>query len=355
MNVERGVAYYGCTRGERVKEELAEMKRGGLNALLIAISEFDLDFYHEGLKEVVKVAKDLGFWVDVDLWGWGKVFGGEPPSLFLQNHPDCHQIALGVKGSVPLPAACIQSDFRSYFLDGLDKILDTMEIDGIFLDEPHYSVVQSSEFGFKNLPISAQNSEFAFGCYCDRCRSLYRDKTGHEMSQEEYMSLEMLQFREEELLLFLKEACEKVKEKRKRVTVCLVPADEVKEKALGIHHWDKVASLPIDMLSTDPYWIHFTEERNGFVTQWTQKILNLAAQFQKRAQIWVQLFRIPGGREEEIAKGIELISSLEVEGKKVDSIFGWPYRAGKGTSLSSDNPEKVWKIFINALGTVLDI
>jgi hypothetical protein len=349
MIVERGVAYYGCIREERVKEELEEMKRGGLNALLIAISEFDLDFYHEGLREVVKIAKDLGFWVDVDLWGWGKVFGGEPPSLFLQNHPDCHQLALGVEGSVPLPAACIQSEFRSYFLEGLDKILDTMEIDGIFLDEPHYSVVKSSEFGFENLPLPTKNSEFAFGCSCDRCRSLYLTRTGREMSHKEYLSEEMLQFREEELLLFLKEACEKVKEKRKRVTVCLVPAEGEKGKAMGIHHWDKVATLPIDMLSTDPYWIHFAKERNEFVTQWTQKILNLAAQFQKRAQIWVQLYRVPRGREEEIAKGIELISSLEVEGKKVDSIFGWPYLAGKGTTLSSDNPDVVWKVFTDTL------
>ena len=137
---ERGVAYYGCVRGEEARRDFEEIARGGFNALLLAMSEFDLEFYQDGLVEVVEAAKDLGFRVDIDLWGWGKVFGGEPPSLFLQSHPECRQVALGSSGYSSLPAACIQSEFRSYFLEGLEKVLDTMLLDGVFLDEPHYSL-----------------------------------------------------------------------------------------------------------------------------------------------------------------------------------------------------------------------
>ena len=168
---------------------------------------------------------------------------------------------------------------------------------------------------------------------------------------EQDLSPEILDFREDQLIRFLKEACERVKRRGKRVTVCLVPYEGERAKALGILDWDKVASLPIDFLSTDPYWIHFGEEMEGFVRKWTEKVLNLSLKYGRKAQIWVQLFRVPSGREEEIRKGIQFISSLEVDGKRVDSLFGWPYLSGEGTELASGKPEKVWEVFTKTLSS----
>ncbi len=335
---ERGVAYYGCYRGDQARRDLEVMASGGLNGLLLAVSEFDLQFYHDGLREVVEAGKGLGFRVDVDLWGWGKVFGGEPPSLFLQSHSDCHQVS---SQGESLPAACIQSEFRSYFLKGLEKVLDTMDVDGIFLDEPHY---------YYEARSTKHEARSGWACFCERCRRLFQEEKGNPMGER--ITDEIVEFREEQLLLFLKEACDLVKGRGKRVTVCLVPVEGEGARHLGILHWEKVASLPIDLLATDPYWIHFGEEREGFIAKWTQRILELCAANQIESQAWVQLFRVPVGREEEIRKGIQLISSLEVAGKKVESLFGWPYLAGKGTDLASENPERVWRVFTESLSSL---
>ena len=57
----------------------------------------------------------------------------------------------------------------------------------------------------------------------------------------------------------------------------------------------------------------------------------------KRSQLWLQAFRVPAGREEELAEGIAVIDELGA-----DSVFAWPYRAGEGSILESGDARAAW-------------
>jgi hypothetical protein len=72
------------------------------------------------------------------------------------------------------------------------------------------------------------------------------------------------------------------------------------------------------------------------------------------SQIWVQLFSVPAVRTEEVKETIKLIDELDLDGKKVDSIFCWSYRATKGTTISCTRPDLAWKLVGEAFREVLE-
>lgn len=337
MVKETGVSYYGCRYLDHAKRDFEEIINHSCNALLLAVSEFDCSFWYQGLKETARLAKEeYGLTTYWNFWGWGRVFGGEPVSLFLETHTNSRQVS--AKSARSYSAACINShQFQEYYFKWLEKVCNEIEIDGIFMDEPHYSFQATVE---------------EWSCRCKICQKLFKEEHGHEMPKK--LTKDVLSFRENRLLWFLDEAASIVKkaDPKKKVIACLLPQTDA---LVGIRSWEKICEIEnIDVLSTDPYWYAFKVEMEDFVPKYTLKALNLCKQFEKEAQIWVQLFRVPKGRENELAEGIHLINQLEVPGKKVNSIFGWPFKAGKGSVLSCDNPDLVWEIVGKAFRKVLE-
>lgn len=327
MVSERGVSYYGVYDARKASKDFTGLLDEGVNAVLLAMSEFDFRFWKTGIEGVLKEARDRGLSVYIDLWGWGKAFGGEPGSIFVQKNPGELQVS---RSGSTIAAACVNSAFRQIVTDSLKEICEDMEFDGVFLDEPHYGHVEDG-----------------WGCFCEKCKSLFREKYGRDMDMD--MTEDVFEFREESMLEFLSDAVDVVKAAGKQVIVCMLPFEGEKRRLAGAPEWDKICALDIDVLATDPYWMTFDEPLEPFVTRHVRNLLKACGKTGKRAQVWVQLFNVPEGREREIVKGIELIKKVEVEGKTVDSIFGWPYLAGKRSILASDNPDLVWKNFLTTL------
>jgi hypothetical protein len=327
MFEEKGVSYYGVYDPESAAGDFAAMRESGLNAVLIGVSEFDYWFWRKALGEVLREASAQGLSSYVDLWGWGKVFGGEPGSIYVEKNPE--DLQKSWDGSV-IPAACMNSGFRKFVLESLQDICENYEFDGIFVDEPHYG--RAGE---------------AWGCCCDRCEGLFEERFGRRL--ERGLSEDVVRFRESSMLQFLSDIVDVVKAAGKGVTICMLPFEGEKRRLVGAPDWDEIRALDADVLATDPYWITFGEDMATFVKRHVVRLLKACHGAGKKAQVWVQLFNVPEGREEELAKGIDFIEKLEVDGKGVDSLFGWPFLAGKNSILTSDRPELVWKKFLTAL------
>jgi hypothetical protein len=326
---ERGVSYYGVFDANKARRDFAHMLESGLNAITFAVSEFDYWFWQDGVKEVLSEAKRQGLTVYVDLWGWGKAFGGEPDSIFVQKNRD--ELQVSQTGSV-IPAACVNSSFRQFVVDSLKEMCERFDFDGVFLDEPHYG-----------------HSKDNWGCFCAKCKRLFNETYEREMAKE--MTEEVVEFRENSMLDFLSDSIDTVKAAGKEVVVCMLPFEGERRRMVGAPDWDKVSALDADVLSTDPYWMTFGEQMEPFLTRQTRRVLEACAKTGKRAQIWVQLFNVPAGREAEIVQGMKLIGKMQVGGKGVESVFGWPYLAGKNSILASDNPDVVWQQFLAGLKT----
>lgn len=80
------VSYYGLNYEEHAKKDFEEMIEHGCDTVILAITEFDMDFWFPNINNIVKTAHKAGLRVLADLWGIGKYFGGEQVSLFLQNN-----------------------------------------------------------------------------------------------------------------------------------------------------------------------------------------------------------------------------------------------------------------------------
>jgi hypothetical protein len=324
---ERGVSYYGVYDPVAAFRDFEKMKDDGLNAVLVAVSEFDYWFWKGAIGDVLAEAKRSGLSTYLDLWGWGKVFGGEPGSLFVQNNPGDLQVS---SSGSSIPAACVNSGFRTFALEKLEAICREFPFDGLFLDEPHYNFDRE-----------------AWGCYCERCRALFKETNGEELTGE--ITDKFLDWRENSMLRFLSDLVGVAKAQGKDVTICMLPFEGERRRLAGAPGWEQISLLEADVMATDPYWIAFGEPMEPFVVRHTRRVLETCASTGTRSQIWVQLFNVPAGREGEVAEGISLVEKIECEGKKVDSVFGWPYAAGRGSVLASDDPELVWKRFISAL------
>nr|MDO8134156.1 hypothetical protein [Candidatus Njordarchaeum guaymaensis] len=333
---ETGVSYYGCAQADHAREDFKEMIAHNCNAVQLAISEFDCEHWWPSIKEITRIAKnEFGLTVHVSLWGFGKVFGGEPISAFLQDHENCRQ-AMAESGR-SCAAACINTGFRDYYLSWVKAFVRDLTWDYLFQDEPHYAVPSSKEWT----------------CRCPTCQQLFKEKYGHRMPKE--LTSEVLRFREDSLVALLLEAARLVKsmDPSKKVITCLLPGGGEES---GIGDWSKIASAKeIDVLSTDPYpYVFGKPAMRPYVTEVTKKALKLSRDHGKMTQIWVELFAVPAAKTEEVKETIRLIDELEVGGKKVDSIFCWSYRANKGTTISCTKPDLAWKLVGEAFGEVLE-
>ena len=98
------VSYYGLNYVEHAEADFREMLDHGVDTVLLAITEFDMDFWFPNINAIVKKAHEMGLRVIADTWGIGKFFGGEQVSLFLQNNIHHRQVS-AYTGEV-LNAAC---------------------------------------------------------------------------------------------------------------------------------------------------------------------------------------------------------------------------------------------------------
>ena len=146
---------------------------------------------------------------------------------------------------------------------------------------------------------------------------------------------------------FLATLCNYARSKGVRNAVCLLPH---KERRYGVVNWAKVAAiLNLDIFGTDPYWLWFEQRVDNFVGDFAREVAQLSRQFFKEPQIWIQNFKIPGGREDEIR---EALAVAYAEG--VRNFAAWSYYgSGYMSWVKSDNPQKVWDTLGEVYGQIV--
>ncbi|MHA1377094.1 MAG: hypothetical protein ACTSRG_01815 [Candidatus Helarchaeota archaeon] len=321
---ELGVAYYGNIFLDHARQDFKEMNEHGCNAILLAMSEYDYINWRDHYFKMANIAKkEFGFKVYLNLWAWGRVFGGEAPSFFLVKDIENRQIYSKTKRS--LPAACfMRKKFRNNIKKVIRKTIKESAIDGYFWDEPHYAYGKDNIFPIDLSPY--------FSCYCDVCQDRFYNEYGYKMPIK--INKDILEFKENSIIEFLEAICKYVKtlDQSKSNTICLIPEfTEIKD-------WKKVCFDSMNILSTDPYWMIFNKDLS-FVKKYSQKVVKIAKENNKKSQIWLLAFRIQANREDELREAIQIM-----ENSGVESIFAWHYRGGLGNLIKSDNPELVWKI-----------
>jgi hypothetical protein len=124
--------------------------------------------------------------------------------------------------------------------------------------------------------------------------------------------------------------------------VCLVPPgqDEVGWASETLSGLQNVAGL-----GTTAFWALRGEAPQDCVERIGSKLMAEAKTLNLRSHLWVQGFRIPAGREDEIARAAEAALTLPI-----DALAIWGFDACSPLSeLACDRPGIAWKAFLDAL------
>jgi len=314
-----GVSYFGNRILKHVEEDMKELKEIGFDVIVHTFSENDHKFYFRTMKDIVKLTKDLGMEVWIDPWGVGGIFGGEAFSNFLIENPSEWQITNRGRA---VGSACFNSPkFREYMKRWLEAAVET-GADAVFWDEPHFHIL-------KDFPKE-------WTCRCERCREKFKETYGHDMPEE--FTEEVSNFRNETIKDFFEEVLSYSKKLGMKNVICFLPFES---ELFGLKDYESIAKIEnVDNIGSDPYWMAFKLKMNPFLKETTQKILKLSSKYGKENHIWLQAFKVPRGREEDIVKGAKILKK-----ENVDTVLFWGVFACKHiSSIAPDDPEKTWEV-----------
>ena len=217
--IQTGVAYFETRAPKHVAADLDDMAASGATYVVHCFSEFDQRWQPDSVARVVRMTEERGLDSWIDPWGVGEVFGGEPFSRFGAFHPEAVQIRSDGR---PTTIACLnQPAFRTWLHEWIDRASD---IGGktIFWDEP-----------------TVFFTDGVWGCRCDVCRSLWRDRNGGEMPTAYGPEVEA--FIEQTMHDLLGDASLYARSKGMRNAVCIMPPEATNP---GFRDWDRAASIP---------------------------------------------------------------------------------------------------------------
>ena len=323
------VSYYGLGYVEHAARDFAEMREHGCDTVILAITEFDMDFWFPNLNNIIKAAHAAGLRAIADPWGIGKFFGGEQVSLFLQNNIHHRQVS-AYTGEV-LNAACFNSNsFRDYFTGVCMKITKETEIDGFFWDEPHYAYPKS----YASITGGAGDD---WSCRCPECMRKFEDYYGYEMPK--FMNDDVKQFRWREALKTLADTSKAIKEYNSNLEItCCVHATKntyYVTELRGYDNWDMVASCPyFDVFSTTIINWSLPE---AFFREITERTVAMAKKYGKKSERWLMGYCSQPDDFDRIDRTVDMYRDLGV-----DRLATWTYRGGQGTVVSAKDPIKLW-------------
>ncbi len=326
---ETAVSYYGIGYVEHARADFREMKTHGCTTVILAVTEFDFDFWLPSIPKIVDAAHEEGLRVLLDPWGIGKYFGGEQVSLFLQNNIHSRQVSALTGES--LNAACMNTNsFRDYFQRMVLSLARNTDADGFFWDEPHYALPKS----YASITGGAGED---WTCRCPVCQKKFEDYYGYEMPR--LLTDDVKQFRWREAMFLLEDTSRKIKEINPKfeVTMCVhatLNTYYVTEQR-GYDDWERVASCPyFDVFSSTI--INWTLPRSFFIDV-TRRTVSLARKYGKQSERWIMNYNKSPERLEQMDEVVKLYEDLGV-----DRLAAWTYRGGYGTVLAPDNALEMW-------------
>jgi hypothetical protein len=326
---ETAISYYGITYVEHAQRDFDEMVAHGCSTVILAITEFDLDFWFPSIGLCIDAAKKKGLRVLLDPWGIGKYFGGEQVSLFLQNNLRHRQVSALTGES--LPHACFNTNaFRDYFRNFCLKLARETRADGFFWDEPHYALPKS----YASITGGAGDD---WACRCPECMAKFQGYYGYEMPR--LMNDDVRAFRWREALFILEDTSRRIKEVNPKyeITVCVhatLNSYYVTEQR-GYDNWDLVAASPyFDVFSTT---IIAWELPTRFFRDITARTVAIAKKYGKISERWIMNYYKQPEDFKQMDEVVDLYESLGV-----DRLAAWTYRGGYGTSLAAPDAIKLW-------------
>lgn len=323
------ISYYGLGYVENAERDFKEMLEHGCTTVILAITEFDFDFWRPNIPKIVDKAHELGLRVLLDTWGIGKYFGGEQVSLFLQNNTENRQVS-AMTGE-KLVAACFNTpSFRDYFQRICLALARETDADGFFWDEPHYMLPKS----YASITGGAGED---WACRCPVCAHKFESYYGYAMPK--LMTDDVKQFRWREALFTLEDTSRKIKEiKPKMEITCCVHATlntYYVTEYRGYDNWDLVAASPyFDVFSTT---IINWELPFAFFENITRRTVEIAEKYNKPSERWMMGYYKQPADFAQIDKTVDLYASLGVE-----RLAAWTYRGGYGTVLAAPDALKLW-------------
>jgi hypothetical protein len=332
-----GVSYFGNRILRHFLEDLEDIRAHHCNYIVHCFSENDHLFYKQTMKELIAATKDAGLTAWADPWGVGRVFGGEAFSNFTGQNPDSVQVANdGILTHCACPNAPKFRDYMARWIDDAAEIGAEM----LFWDEPHFY-----------LPTWLGGRPGTWGCTCPHCRAKWDEMHAGKPFPTE-LSADLRAAREAWLVDFLGFLCAKTHDVGLTSAICLLPISEA--HAGASEDWEKIASLPhVSIVGTDPYWLFagMNKTIDNFVRPHTEKVMALARAHRLGAQMWLQGFKIPAGRERELSEAVDVYVNAGCR-----DIAVWGYGACEHISwIRPDNPKLVWKTIGEAFARVKDL
>ena len=328
-----GTSYFGNRAVEHVREDMRGLKADGFTHVLHTMSEDDILWQTESLREIIKVSHEEGLKVYLGPWSIGYAFGGEALSKFLPYNLDEWQVASDHK---KYPMACLNSRvFRDFMHKWID-IASDLGADTVFFDEPHWLAY----YFFIDM------DESIWGCRCERCQKLFKELYGYDMPEDKTPEVDA--FKRHYLNDFIFEMADYSKQKGLEVAVCMLP---ILECEADKKQWEDIITHPsVDVFSTDPYWEtggaldhHFHLELEEFVSFFSKEAKILCDKHNKEAQIWIQCHAIKGDCQK-IERAFNAAHSSGIK-----NIFAWSYKASLYMSaLRCKEHQKAWAYFVNA-------
>lgn len=323
------ISYYGLNYVEHAEQDFKEMKEHGCTTVILAVTEFDFNFWHPNIPKIVDAAHKVGLRAIIDPWGIGKYFGGEQVSLFLQNNVDNRQVS-AMTGEKLLGACFNTPSFRDYFQNFCLSLARETDADGFFWDEPHYALPKS----YASITGGAGED---WACRCPVCMRLFENYYGYEMPR--LMTDDVKQFRWREAMVILEETSRKIKDIKPQMEItCCVHATinsyYVCEHR-GYDNWDMVAACPwFDVFSTT---IINWELPHTFFETITRRTVEVAQKYGKQSERWLMGYYKQPADFSQIERVVDLYVA---EG--VDRLAAWTYRGGYGTVLAAPDALKLW-------------
>ncbi len=310
------VSYFGNRILRHVREDMRALRGAGFDLVVHAASENDFRYYGGTLRNIVEVSRDAGLEVWLDPWGVGGVFGGEAETAVALEHPEWCQLD---QDGARLPACCpSHPGFRRYLVEWIEFALAS-GADSVFWDEPHF-------FGEPRAGARA--------CACEHCKQAA--EAGRALEPDATAAAAAV-------LAFVHWACGEVARRGGRNAVCPLPHDG---DPLRRAAWRACARAPrLASFGTTPFWALRGEAPEACVGVYAAEVAEVAAGAGTSGHVWIQGFRIPAGREEDIARGMRAAAAQAIE-----VIAFWGFEACAAMSaLACERPERAWSTFIQTI------
>jgi len=299
-----GVSYMGHHNPKHIQTDIREMRRLGLDDVLLAAQENDFVHFTGKIRFTPQIAKDHGLRPIAIFWGALNLFGGGKSSQFLLEHPKGFQV--NADGS-PGHAGCYVNPVCVARIKEMIDTISELGFEGYFVDEP--------------TPLR--------DCFCPACRDRFEQWYHRDLVKAPVKVQE--EFRQKCVVNYVKIISDYCKTTHPALETmcCIMPRDKSMWEAIG-----NIKSL--DNIGTDIYWVNNDRD----VAEMYPLLSELDDICKKHGKIhheWLQCWQVRKGYEERILEQGKILVR-----EQPDALYVWAWEGQVGTTESCDDPVHAW-------------